>query len=321
MKKNISRILGFVIIAAAFLSACLPQIAQNPQNPTDKNVLYTPTVSNSGENATALPVVIQPTPTSYDARATELVIADLEAQAQKARDEKALLEAKTTQEYADTQNQIALNQAEIEKAESNARISVAYANQSVDEKVKLAEQERLLIEAEALKKQADIDAALAMAGVVVLYAIATGIVIICIAAGVRIIRTAQSVDYQESGDSIPASNQPIFDDNALAKPEPTYTHGVTRSILDNYPCTDAAFKVWALAMLAGGAAGENKWTDAGSPFTTKSYPIFLRWAEVDKQFIEVAPGKAKTLNPAGISYCTDWCERRGIPVPERERTE
>jgi len=317
MKKNISRILGLVILAAAVFSACAPYAAMQ-NNPTDKTAQFTQTMQTDAQNAKSgdgLPVVTQtplPTPTAYDARATELVIADLEAQADKARAEQALAEAQATKAAGDTLNQIALNQAEIDKAESNARISVAYANQAVDEKVKLAEQERLLIEANALAKQAAIAEMWAWGGLLIIVCVSAGILWICIAAGVRIIRSATAAqEYAEE------TGEPAHDVNELA-PKP-FTHPTAmKSSLDDYPCTDEEFKVWALAMLDAGKAGQNNWTDAKSPFTTTSYPTFLFWAEEKKKFINVAAGTAKTLNQDGINYCTNWCKRRGIPVPERE---
>jgi len=310
MKKNIFWFAGLALICAGLFAACSTETT-SPESlifPVEKSPQFTATVkyTEATPNSTA---TVLATSTPYDYRATELAISDMEARADEARAQMELAAIDMTAEAGRSNARATAEESERQSKELDARIVLAYSELTAVAQDKQNEHD---LQAQELA----IKAKWANVGIVCVWVLVGGIVALFL---VVIVKLWRSVDYRESGES--ADDEPEFDRNELEKPATTYTHGVTRSIRDNYPCTDAAFKVWALAMLAGGNAGINQWTDAASPFTTKNYPPFLKWAEVDRQFIVSEEGKAKTLNTDGVSYCTDWSERRHIVVPERERTE
>jgi len=229
----------------------------------------------------------------------------LEKQLRTARAEMELAQVAMTAEAGRSNARATADTSERETIELHARVTLAFVYAEQTEQAASDAHEIALNEQRRAGNWAQV-------GVVAAWAMIGLLVWVGIAAGVRIIRSSGfPTEYAPE-----VTPEPAYDVNELEKPKPAYTHSTAmRSSLDSYPCTDEAFRVWADAMLAGGAAGENKWTDAKSPFTTTSYPPFLEWAEVKKKFIVVETGKPKTLNQDGVDYCNAWMKRHGyLPI-------
>lgn len=103
-------------------------------------------------------------------------------------------------------------------------------------------------------------------------------------------------------------------DDVLSNLQPTFIQVGDGSYHSaSVPVSDAKFRVWAEAMLAGETAGINKWETAESPFGRAGYAPFLAWAE-ERGYVEMVGG-AKVLTEKGRAFCEAWLERRAAYPP------